>query len=62
MALGVEYEAWTPATWDNPPEAGTLTWDMLYIASDTGKNDITPFLTTVVQDRIEDLLIAEIAE
>lgn len=56
IALGVEYE---PATLKGP---GNATWDMLYIYSDTGKNDITPLLGYVVKDSLTDLLVEHFEE
>ena len=62
VALGVEYEPRVEATWDAPAEGDVLTWDMLYIESDVGKNDLTNLLTIAVQDAITDKLIDALQE
>lgn len=60
VALGVDYEPYVEGIGDEPPEPETVSWDMLYVSSDTGKNDITNLLTIAVQDRVEELLIAQL--
>lgn len=62
VALGVEYEPRVEATWDAPAEGDTLTWDMIYIESDVGKNDLTDLLTLSAQDAITDKLIDALQE
>lgn len=62
VALGVEYEPAVASTWDNPAESAALSWDMLYIESDVGKNDLTDLLTLSAQDAITDLLIDALQE
>lgn len=62
VALGVEYEPRVEATWDAPAEGDALTWDMIYIESDVGKNDLTDLLTLSAQDAITDKLIDALQE
>lgn len=58
VALGVEYWPGAPATWQDPPDPEYAEWDMVYIESDAGKNDLTPYLTTAMQDAIDEELCA----
>lgn len=51
VALGVEYKRGR-----RPDELGEVNWDMLYIASDAGKNNLDPLLGFTVQDAIADQL------
>jgi hypothetical protein len=55
VALGVEFVRYR----EKPNEA---TWDLIYIMSDAGKNDITPLLTFTSQDAITDILVNHFEE
>ena len=56
VALGVVYEPARAATLRDPPEQDTATWDILHLANDPGKCDITKLVSYTNLEKIEELI------